>query len=82
MPTTDLDRLCSDKGRIFTRQKSNDGRDVIRLPPRAAFVDTERVTAEVGYASTLAHELVHWTAPANASIEYQACDNSPRPPDL
>ena len=38
------------------------GRDLIRMPDRARFIDTEHVTADVGYASTLAHELVHWSA--------------------
>ena len=37
--------------------------DEIRVPERAAFVGTATQTPGVGYASTLAHELVHWTAP-------------------
>lgn len=41
------------------------GHDLILMPGRERFIDTETVTADVGYASTLAHELVHWSAPTH-----------------
>lgn len=35
--------------------------DVIRMPDRESFIDTENSTATENYYSTLLHELTHWT---------------------
>lgn len=36
-------------------------RDVITMPDKESFVDTTSMNADLGFASTLAHELIHWT---------------------
>lgn len=46
-------------GQAFYRPST----DEIAVPERADFRGTATQTPEAGYASTLAHELVHWTAP-------------------
>lgn len=48
--------------------------DRIEMPPQNRFYSTPHTTAEEGYYSTLAHELVHWTRPAvraNRPVQFE-----------
>ena len=62
-------------GMAATRRSSHPSLDLIQMPPFESFRDAE------SYAATLAHECVHWTAPAhraNRDLSRYAKDRSER----